>query len=240
MASSERAADRGSRQARRDVASVGDELRRARRLAGLSLVAVGRATGLSYSQVSRVERATLATVSVMQLAKIGSVVGLDVRVRAYPAGPPIRDAAQVALLERFRARLGPGLRMRLEVPLELAGDQRAWDAMLTGPTTDSARMPGVDPEVATGPGPSAVTGQMAVEAITRLDDVQATLRKIALKQRDGDISQVILLLADTRSNRAARGAATDLLRAAFPCPTRTALACLKVGSLPPASTLLVL
>ena len=80
----ERAADRGSRIARRDLAAIGADIRTARISAGLTLEAVGRACGISPSQVGRIERAALASVSVVQLARVGSVVGLDVRVRTYP------------------------------------------------------------------------------------------------------------------------------------------------------------
>jgi transcriptional regulator with XRE-family HTH domain len=72
---------------------IGDELRRARVGAGLSLRFVGARIGRSPTRVMRIERGLVPEVSVRQLARIGAVVGLDVRTRAYPGGDPVRDIA---------------------------------------------------------------------------------------------------------------------------------------------------
>ena len=118
-------------------------------------------------------------------------MGLDVRLRAWPAGDPIRDAGQIRLLERLRARLHPSLRWSTEVPLPIEGDLRAWDAMIRG------------------------TGwRLPVDAESALDDLQAVERRLALKVRDGGADHVILLVSDTRRNRralaSAPGAFADL------------------------------
>src|SRR5687767_7255886 len=117
MPAKERAADRGTRMARRDLGTLGSDLRTARVCAGLTLDEVGRAVGLSRWQIGRIERSRHDAVTAVQLAKIGAVVGLDGRVRAFPGPDPIRDAAQTALLARFRERLDPLLTFRAEVPL---------------------------------------------------------------------------------------------------------------------------
>ena len=104
VATKERPIDRGTRTGRRIVMTSGAELRMARIGLGLSLQDVGRAVGLSYSQVGRIERAAHPSVSVIQLARIGGVLGLDLSVRTYPNGSPLRDSAHVALLRRFRDR----------------------------------------------------------------------------------------------------------------------------------------
>ena len=113
------------------------------------------------------------------LARLLAVVGLELSARAYPAGRPIRDRAQLALLARFRAGLGAPVRIQTEVPLPIPGDDRAWDLVLT-----------------------VGSAQIAVEAETRPRDVQALLRRIATKRRDDPrIAHLILALADTRHNR---------------------------------------
>lgn len=117
----ERAVDRGTRIASHDLVTTGAEIRTARVAAGLSLRDVGRACGMSYSQAGRIERAVLRSVTAIQLARVGAVVGLDVRIRAYPGPAPIRDAAQVALMSRLRLYLHSSLSLRLEVPIPLAG-----------------------------------------------------------------------------------------------------------------------
>lgn len=167
---------------------------------------------MSYSNVGRIERAALPSATVTQLARIGAVVGLDVRVRAYPGPTPLRDAAQIALFDRLRARLAPALVMRTEVPLRIEGDLRAWDAVIAGFKPAAA--------------------PLHAEGETRLYDAQAQLRRIALKARDSDVDTVLLVLADTPRNRAAVRAAGPMIGEAYPIPPRVALACLAGGRHP--------
>jgi transcriptional regulator with XRE-family HTH domain len=217
MPDRERAADHGSSLARKDLMAIGADLKAARRMAGRSQRDVGRAAGMSYSQVGRIERAALPTASVHQLARFGAVVGLDVRVRGYPGRKPLRDAAQLALLERLRRRLSPRLSFRTEVPLPIEGDFRAWDAVIGGF------------------GPPATA--LHVEGETRLYDAQAQLRRIALKARDGGADTVLLVLANTRTNRAAVRAAGKMIDEAYPIRARQALAALRAGRHPGGSAL---
>jgi transcriptional regulator with XRE-family HTH domain len=176
--------------ARADLARIGAESRAARVSVGLSLAAVGDAVGLSRSQLSRIERSLAPSATVAQLVRIGAVVGLDVRIRAYPGGDPLRDVGQIRLLDRFQRRLPANLRFRTEVPLPIVGDQRAWDGWIDGLEGES---------------PSA-TG-LAVEAETRIADFQAQSRRLALKMRDGGVDHVLVVVADTRADRAAIAAA---------------------------------
>jgi transcriptional regulator with XRE-family HTH domain len=217
MPERERAADRGSRVAHRDLVTVGGDLRSARIMAGKTLQEVGRAVGMSYSSVGRIERAALPSATVLQLARIGAVVGLDVRVRAYPGPSPLQDAGQIALFDRFRARLSPNLRLRTEVPLQIEGDQRAWDAVIIG------FEPAADP--------------LHAEGETRLYDAQAQSRRIALKARDSGVSIVLLVVADTPRNRAAVRAAGSMLTEAYPVRPRVALSALAAGRHPGGSAL---
>ncbi len=172
---------------------------------------------MSYSNVGRIERAALPSATVTQLARIGAVVGLDVRVRTYPGPTPLRDAAQIALFERLRARLAPALVMRTEVPLKIEGDLRAWDAVIAG----------FEPAAA----------PLHAEGETRLYDAQAQLRRIALKARDSGVDTVLLVLADTPRNRAAVRAAGPIIGEVYPIPPRVALACLTGGRHPGGSAL---
>lgn len=178
MATKDRAVDRGRRHAARHLQTIATEIREARLAAGLSQSDVGRAIGISHAAVSRIERALAPNVPLQRLDTIAAVLGLQLSVRFYPAGRPLRDAGQLALLERLRAHLPPGLSWQTETPIPLAGDLRAWDASIGG------------------------TGWTAyVDAETRIRDVQALERRTALKRRDTRTDRVILLIADTRSNR---------------------------------------
>lgn len=217
MATREARIDRGIRLSKRALASIGDELRHARLAAGLSQAAVATASGLSTTQISRIERTHLASASVDQVARLASILGLDLSVKFYPAGQPLRDQAHLELITRFRARLGPGLVLRTEVPLPIAGDARSWDIVVQG-----------------GPKP------IGAEAETRLRDWQALARRIALKARDSGIDRVILLLSATRANRTALRVAQASLHEMFPVPARVALHALAEGRDPGGSAIIML
>lgn len=220
MSTRERPIDRGHRLATADRGRTGSELRTARRVAGKSLAEVGRASGLSPSQVGRIERGVLSTVSVEQLARVGAAVGLDVRVRSFPGPDPVLDAGQVALIGRLRKRIDPRLSFRTEVVLPILGDQRAWDALINGLT--------------------GANGQLPLDADTRLIDAQAQLRRIKLKLRDSGFDSVLWVLADTHANRDALAATASMILPDFPVPARRALSALGAGKHPGGSALVLL
>ena len=206
MPPKERAADRGSRTARRLNAELGREMRESRISAGLTQVVVGRAVRVSPSQVSRIERGLVKNVSVHQLARLFAVIGLRLTAHAYPDGDALRDAAHLTLLDRVRQQLSPALKLRTEVPLPIPGDRRAWDGLISGP--------GV---------------RVAVETETRRDDLQAADRRLALKMRDSGIDRLLLVVADTRRNRRVLREYAHVLRERFPLSGREALAALCDG-----------
>jgi transcriptional regulator with XRE-family HTH domain len=216
MPTRERPADRGRRKCRDAARGVARDARRARIGAGLSLRAVGAATGIDRGRIWRFERGRFGLLRVEDVGAICAAVGLDLAFRAYPAGDPIRDAGQARLLALLRARLHPSLRWRTEVPLPISGDLRAWDAMVRGPRW-----------------------RIAVEAETVLDDIQALERRLALKRRDGDVDHVILLVADTTRNRRAIASAPAAL-ADLQLRTRHVLAALSDGRDPSASGIVIL
>lgn len=205
MVTRERRLDRAQRLLRRALAVTGDELREGRLQSGLTQRELGSRVGISHSHVSRIERGLIINVPYGTLVRVGAVVGLDIPLRTYPNGDRVRDAAQIATLARFRATLPAQLGWRAEVPLQRPGDLRAWDAVISGP---GWRLP--------------------IEAETRIRDVQAMLRRIALKQRDDNAQRIILLVADTRNNDPSSGWPRPNLRQRFqrpiarwrpPCPT---------------------
>jgi hypothetical protein len=154
--------------------------------------------------------------TVIELAAIGAAVGLDVRTHAYQAGDPIRDAGQQRLLDRFRALVHPSVGFRTEVPLPIAGDRRAWDAVLSTPGW-----------------------RAAVEVETVMDDVQALDRRVALKARDGALELVILVIADTPRNRRAIASAPSGF-ASWSQDARALLGALRRGEAPPSRGILFL
>ena len=201
----------------KSVRLIGAEVRLARRSAGLSLAAVARETRLSVSEVSRIERAQVPGVSLLTLCRLAAVVGLDLSARVYPGGPPLRDARHAGKLERLRLSLHASLGWAVEVPLPNPGDQRAWDAMIRG-----------------------VAWRYGVECEMNPMDGQAIMRRLKLKQRDGMVDGVILLMPDTRQSRQFRRELSEVLRADFPTPGRVALARFRDGADPGGSAVIAL
>jgi transcriptional regulator with XRE-family HTH domain len=221
MPTRDRAVDRAGRTARADLARLGSDFRTGRVGAGLSQRQVGMHVGASASQISRVEGGLSPKVSVAMLARIGAVVGLDVRLRAYPGADPLRDAGHLRVIERLRNLLAATVTVRVEVPLPIPGDRRAWDVWL-GNLTDEAGLP----------------HNMPAEVETRLADAQGLIRRLTLKLRDASLDELLLVIADTPTNRRAVAAASTSLSAMFPLPPRRASAALAAGRYPGASSLL--
>jgi transcriptional regulator with XRE-family HTH domain len=196
---------------------MGEEIREARITSGLSQRMVGRLVGISHAHVSRIERGLVTGVSIDVLSKMLSVVGLELSVRAYPSGLPVRDAGHLALIERLRAVLPAGVRMRTEVPLRNDPAGRAWDV-----TVEPAGQP------------------VRMELETRLRDVQALERRIALKAASDGPGRVVLVVADTRTNRRILAAHRGHLRERFPLGTREILAALRAGRCPSENGIVVL
>lgn len=220
MSTRERAVARGSRVARDDLVRLGAEFRLARRGAGLSLVSVAAEVDLSKSHLARIERAQVPNVGMQHLVRIGAVLGLDVRVRAYPGGDPLRDAGQVRLGARLRGRVHSMVRIRSERLLPGVGDGRAWDHWLDG-------------------WPSGRDGGgMPAELETRVGDYQAMMRRLNRKMRDGGVTCLLLVVADTPSNRRAIAAAGAQAAADFPVSARSTLASLAAGERPLGSALI--
>ena len=217
MGSRERPRDRALRLSHRLTGLVGSDIRGAREAAGVSVRAAAAAVGLDFSTFARIERNEIDNVSLRNLALACAAVGLVLSTRAYPAADPVRDAAHLRLLTRFRGRLPDAAPWLTEVPLPIPGDLRALDGFtrLGGRT-------------------------IGVEAETRLTDLQALERKVQLKKRDALLDVMVLLVADTRSNREVLALHRDDLRAAFPLDTRSMLSALSAGEPPAADGIVIL
>jgi transcriptional regulator with XRE-family HTH domain len=208
--------ERARRRIDEDLLRARLELGTSRRAAGLSLEEVASTCNIAGSTASRTERGLIRDPDLRVLAALAATVGLELRLRIYPSGDPIRDAGQQRLVERLHLRLHASLGWRTEVPLPIAGDHRAWDA-----------------EIRTA------AWRLVVEAETVVEDVQALERRIHLKQRDGGVEHVILLIADTRRNRRALASAPAAL-AGFSRNAREVLHALGSGEFPGTSALVLL
>ncbi len=178
MATRSKATTRAERRSRYLRNRLAEDMVSGRVASGLSVREVARRAGVSNDTVRRVERAELGAMSIHTVARIGEVLGLELAANLYPNGDPVRDRAHLALISRFRARLAPGVRARVEVPVPIPGDRRSGDAIV-----------------------DFAGGNALVEAETHLGDLQLVERKAAAKQRDLACTRLILLVADTRHNR---------------------------------------
>jgi hypothetical protein len=176
---------------------------------------VARHTGISHTQVFRIERALAPHVDIDVIARVASVLGHELGIGIHPIGAPVRDKAHVSLLGRFADRLHPSIRWRTEVPIPLPGDLRSADGVAETRAFDAT-----------------------VEAETRLHDVQAAERRLRSKQRDLGTRRAILLVADTRHNRAVVRSVRNLSEQ-FPIGTRVCLAALARGEDPGGDCLVI-
>lgn len=210
------AADRGARRSRSLRARLAADLEAARISAGLSYRELGRRSGIDCQRVTLAPRGDPQALTIDIAARIAPVVGLELGASLHPDGDPVRDTAHLALIRRFRARLGPELVWRSEVPVPITGDLRSADGVIEGPNVE-----------------------IYVEAETRVGDVQALERSIAGKRRDLGIARVILLVADTRHNRDVIARVPEL-RSRFPIGTRAAIAALSRGRAPAGDALVII
>lgn len=150
------------------------------------------------------------------MARIASVLGHELSIGVHPIGLPVRDKAHISLLHRFAARLHKSIRWRTEVPVPIPGDRRSADGVAVAHAFDTV-----------------------VEAETRIHDVQAVVRGLRAKQRDLAAKCAILLLADTRHNRAVIDSVPEL-RDEFAVSTRACLAALGRGKDPGGDCLVIL
>jgi transcriptional regulator with XRE-family HTH domain len=217
MGTKARQVDVGTARGLELIRRAGQENRQARMDRGLSLGSVGRAVGLSESQVSRIERGLVEHVSVYDLARLHAVVGLDLSLKSYPSGQPIRDVAHVELLDDLRRQLHRSLSWAVEVPLPIPGDRRSWDALI-----------------------SAQSWRYGVEGETAPRDSQSAARRIQLKQRDGQVDGVLLVVRRTVQTRRFLAEAGAYLRDLFPVEGVRALELLRAGVDPGGNAIIVL
>lgn len=184
--------------------------------AGLSQAELSQAAGVSRPWLQRFERGRLRKLDLERITVLFALLGHKVVAKPYPTGEPLRDVAHVRLLDRFNSRVPPVWRRTFEVPMPIPGDLRAWDECLIGPVT------------------------IGIEAETRMTDLQATERAIALKVRDSRVDRAILLVASTRANHALVTQNIGRMRQSFPLDTRATLAALAAAHDPGENGLVLL
>jgi transcriptional regulator with XRE-family HTH domain len=97
-----------ARRARHQLDALIRDLRTAPLAAGLSQASVAAVIGCSRQLLVDYEAGRVAP-NLMVLARWGATLGLDVPIRAFPGGSPLRDAGHLRLL----VRAGPSAHLGL-------------------------------------------------------------------------------------------------------------------------------
>jgi hypothetical protein len=178
---------------------------------------MARQLGWSHVRYGRFENGRRRDVSIHEVALVASLLGLELSAGLHPVGDPLRDAGHQALIKRFRALLAPAWKVVAEVPLPNPGDRRSWDL---GLRREAQRV--------------------GVEAETAVRDVQWLVRRTRDRELDGGMDHVLLLLADTRRNRAIVQQLIEALGERFQNPARQILKALRDGRPIPGSGVILL
>jgi transcriptional regulator with XRE-family HTH domain len=217
MGTRERPGDLGADDARAMYQKVAREIRQARIAGGWSQEAVARAAGLSRAQLYRLEKGKLQDPGLKAICRASRAVGLSVSLTQHPTGERLRDTPQLRLAEEFAAIPASPIILRREIPLPIPGDLRAWDLLVSD-------------------------GRLIafVECETRLGDIQALARRLALKLRDDPRSGVLILVVrSTAHNRRVLAEHREALRAQFPLDGAAIARALRAGRIPSASGILL-
>jgi transcriptional regulator with XRE-family HTH domain len=205
--------DRGRRRGEQLLRRLIGELRTARHTAGLSQEAVAKELGCTQSEISRLERFEFGTVPMVRLSELASLLGLELSAGLYPFGDALHDEGQQRAAGRFVQNVAvPPYVIFREALLPLPGDHRAWDMLL--------RLGAL---------------RIGVEVETRVRDVQALVRRIRERERDGGVDEILIVLSDTAHNRRALGQLREALGPRYSTRSGSIFAALRSGAPVPGS-----
>jgi transcriptional regulator with XRE-family HTH domain len=212
MGTRETRVQRGRRQGDALVPTVVSELRTARQVGGISQRSLATELGWSQSEVNRLEQFHFPTVSLIRMAEIASVLGLELSIGIHPLGEAIRDKGQQPLIGRFLDIVHDVYRRTREVPLPNAGDLGSWEVLLR-----------LDDFL------------VGVEAEARLRDVQRFVRRIRQRELYGGVDEILVVLSRTSHNGRLADHLRDALGERFSVPPRELIDALRAGRRIPGS-----
>jgi transcriptional regulator with XRE-family HTH domain len=210
---------RGRRRGRELTTAKVTELRGRRVTLGIGQPQLARELGLSVPQLWRLEANQVQEITVVRLSEMASVLGLELSMSLHELGDPIRDKGHIVLGRRFEDRLSDKWQVTNETLLPMPGDQRAWDKLLRL-KADNYRV-GVDLE-------------------TRIRDVQALTRRTRMRERDGGVDAILIVLSDSSTNRRLVEELRLALGPEYATPPRQLLGALRAGRRLPGSGVVLL
>lgn len=217
MATKETRTQRARRRGRALVGQATGALREARIAAGLSQAFVARQLGRTQQFVSLLEANQVPELSIQALSEWASIFGLEPSLPLRQIGSSLRDKGHQALIGRFLAIVSPTWRMRREMPFPNTGDPRSWDVLLR------------------------LAGQIVgVEAETRIRDIQALVRRMRERARDGGVDWIVLVLSDSVTNRQLVGQLRNALGSEFNSAPSDLMNALRTGKPLPGSGVILI
>ncbi|MDP8904416.1 MAG: helix-turn-helix domain-containing protein [Chloroflexota bacterium] len=180
MATRQARLDRGRERAQELTRTALAGLRRARLAAAISQAELSRQLGWSQSRYSDFERGK-RRVTLVDVCETAALLRLEPSLQLHVRGEALRDRGQLKLIARFRALLSVVWHVTVEAPFPSLGDLRSWDLLL--------RLPGRN-------------FRIGVEAETRIRDQQELVRRIRQRERHGGVDEILIVLSDSRHNRA--------------------------------------
>lgn len=176
----------------------------------MTCAAAAKRAGLARSTWERIERGS-PSLTLATLVAAADAVGLDLVCQTYPGREPgLRDSGQLAVAQQLARVAAPSWRVTLE---ERTGDHgEAIDLVFWGPS-----------EV------------LAVEIERLLLDWQAQSRRWRAKrdwlaERHARPVRLVIVVADTRRNRAALHAFGPMVQQVLPAGTRAVMTAIRSGS----------
>jgi transcriptional regulator with XRE-family HTH domain len=215
MSSREGKRARGRRRGRMLTNRTMAELRVRREEMGISQLQLARALGYSQARLWRLETERVDP-TVVDFSEMASLLGMELSLGLHPIGDPIRDKGQQALGRRFDAIPAAVWQITAETLLPNPGDQRSWDRLLRLTTSSVRHLVGADLE-------------------TRIRDIQALVRRTRMRERDGGVDAILIVLSDSATNRALVGQLRGALGADYRTSPRRILAALRHGTQLPGS-----
>jgi hypothetical protein len=192
-------------------------LREARITSGVSQSELAHEGGWSQSFLSLLESHDLPNIAFIDLCTVASLLGLEPALSFHRVGPALRDKGHEALIGRLLRLLAPAWLVAREVPFPNPGDPRWWDLLL--------RLPDF---------------RLGIEAETRIRDMQALVRRMRERARDGGADYLLLVLSDSAHNRELVGELRRALGDEFRWHPRDLLRALREGRQLPGSGLVLL
>jgi transcriptional regulator with XRE-family HTH domain len=218
MSTRESRAQRGHRRGRELSGTVLRQLRESRLSVGVSQAAMGAGMGWSQQRYSRFESGRIMDVSLSAISLAAALLGIEASVTLHPIGPAIRDAGHEALIRRLVQLLSPAWHMVREAPFPNPGDPRWWDLLLR----------------------SSAGFLVGIEAETRIRDLQALVRRMRERGRDGGVDQMVIILSDSAHNRQLVDGLRTALGEGFDSPPRELLRALRRGDPLPGSGVILM